>query len=132
MINVLLFCIPVQAVGNGDADEIVSTTRHYFGSTVYAGNGDGYKKKKSLDKDNPHYGWNIGDFYVSGFTRVQDEESDNPVVLKNVGYTIKLSFVFNQDIDKLNNKDGIFIESDDDGYDEYFGIEKTDFGRGMH
>lgn len=127
----LLCCMSVQAAGNEDADEMVSTIRHYFGSAVYAGNGDGYKKKELIDKDNPHYGWNIGDFYVSGFTRIKDEESENPVILKNVGDTVKLSFVLNQDIDKLNKKDGISIESDDDGYDEYFGIKKTDFGRGM-
>ena len=36
--SVLLCCIPVQAVENGDAAELISTTRHYLGSSVYAGN----------------------------------------------------------------------------------------------
>lgn len=37
----------------------------------------------------------------------------------------------NQDIDKLNGNDELSIEQDENGYDEHFGIPKTDFGKGM-
>lgn len=51
--------------------------------------------------------------------------------MKNVGDKVKLSFLLNQDIAKLNGNDDLSIEQDDDGYDEHFGIPKTDFGKGM-
>lgn len=34
-------------------------------------------------------------------------------------------------IDKLNGNDELSIEQDENGYDEHFGIPKTDFGKGM-
>lgn len=130
-----IFCV-MLVIASGSSvfaeenNEKISDTRKYLGETVYAGKSDGYSKKESLNKDNPHYGWKIGEFYVNGFTRVSDD-SDNPIILKNVGDKVKLSFKLLQDIDKLNGKEGLSIGSDDAGYDEAFGIEKTDFGRGM-
>ena len=83
-----------------------------------------------IDRKNPHYGWKLGEFYVSGFTRVTGDD-DNPIILKNAGNKVKLSFNLNQNIDKLNGEQQYKIDSDNDGYDEEFGIKKTDFGRGM-
>lgn len=113
-----------------EVDEEVSESRKYLGEAVYAGKSEGYTKSEKIDEDNPHYGWKLGDFYIEGFTRVSDE-SDNPIILKNVGDKVKLSFTLLQDIDKLNGKEEITIASDENGYDEEFGIKKTDFGQGM-
>lgn len=111
--------------------EPVSTARMYLGAAVNAGNGDGYSEKNEIDIDDPHYNWKLGEFYVGGFTRVIDEKSGSPIFLKNVGDKVKLSFILNQDIDKLNGNDELSIEQDENGYDEHFGIPKTDFGKGM-
>lgn len=124
----MLICTDISFAAENN--EKTSDTRKYLGETVYAGESDGYSKKEALSKDDPHYGWKIGDFYINGFTRVSDD-AENPTVLKNVGDKVKLSFKLLQNIDKLNGKDGVKINSDDDGYDESFGIKKTDFGRGM-
>ena len=113
-----------------ESKEEISSTRQFLGETVYAGNSDGYSKKEKISKNNPHYGWKIGDFYLNGFTRIAGN-SKEPIVLKNAGDKVKLSFVLSQDINKLNGKEGIKIGSDKDGYDEAFGITKTDFGQGM-
>lgn len=113
-----------------DTDAVLNT-RKYLGEVVYAGDSDGYEKSEKIDKDNPHFGWEIGNFYVSGFTRAIDENTKNPIFLKNAGNTVKLSFCLNQDISKLNNKEELSIAEDDDGYDEHFGIERTNFGKGM-
>jgi len=127
----LCFGMMVSVAENVRAEEKepVSTTRMYLGSVVNAGNGDGYSEKNEIDIDDPHYNWKLGEFYVSGFTRAIDEESESPVFLKNVGDKVKLSFLLNQDIAKLNGNDDLSIEQDDDGYDEHFGIPKTDFGK---
>lgn len=124
----MLICTEISFAAENSGK--TSDTRKYLGETVYAGESDGYSQKEALSKDDPHYGWKIGDFYINGFTRVSDD-AENPTVLKNVGDKVKLSFKLLQNIDKLNGKDGVKISSDDDGYDESFGIKKTDFGRGM-
>lgn len=111
--------------------EPVSTARMYLGAAVNAGNGDGYSEKNEIDIDDPHYNWKLGEFHVGGFTRVIDEKPGSPIFLKNVGDKVKLSFILNQDIDKLNGNDELSIEQDENGYDEHFGIPKTDFGKGM-
>lgn len=132
---VMLLCFGMMVLVSenvrAEEKEPVSTTRMYLGSVVNAGNGDGYSEKNEIDIDDPHYNWKLGEFYVSGFTRAIDEESESPVFLKNVGDKVKLSFLLNQDIAKLNGNDDLSIEQDDDGYDEHFGITKTDFGKGM-
>ncbi len=111
--------------------EPVAATRMYLGALVNAGNGDGYSEQNKIDIDDPHYDWKLGEFYVSGFTRALDEDSTTPIFLKNVGDKVKLSFVLKQDITKLNGNEDLSIAQDDDGYDEQFGVKKTDFGKGM-
>ena len=129
---VMLLCfgiiVLVSANVRAKEKEPVSTARMYLGA---AGNGDGYSEKNEIDIDDPHYNWKLGEFYVGGFTRVIDEKSGSPIFLKNVGDKVKLSFILNQDIDKLNGNDELSIEQDENGYDEHFGIPKTDFGKGM-
>jgi hypothetical protein len=132
---VMLLCfgiiVLVSANVRAKEKEPVSTARMYLGAAVNAGNGDGYSEKNEIDIDDPHYNWKLGEFYVGGFTRVIDEKSGSPIFLKNVGDKVKLSFILNQDIDKLNGNDELSIEQDENGYDEHFGIPKTDFGKGM-
>ena len=133
VVMLLWFGIIVLVSANVRAKEKepVSTARMYLGAAVNAGNGDGYSEKNEIDIDDPHYNWKLGEFYVGGFTRVIDEKSGSPIFLKNVGDKVKLSFILNQDIDKLNGNDELSIEQDENGYDEHFGIPKTDFGKGM-
>lgn len=132
---VMLLCfgiiVLVSANVRAKEKEPVSTARMYLGAAVNAGNGDGYSEKNEIDIDDPHYNWKLGEFYIGGFTRVIDEKSGSPIFLKNVGDKVKLSFILNQDIDKLNGNDELSIEQDENGYDEHFGIPKTDFGKGM-
>ena len=132
---VMLLCfgiiVLVSANVRAKEKEPVSTARMYLGAAVNAGNGDGYSEKNEIDIDDPHYNWKLGEFYVGGFTRVIDEKSGSQIFLKNVGDKVKLSFILNQDIDKLNGNDELSIEQDENGYDEHFGIPKTDFGKGM-
>jgi hypothetical protein len=109
-----------------DEDEL----RYYFSSLVNAGKDTGYSETNKIDNKDPHYGWKLGRFYIDGFTRISEDSAGNPIFLKNVGDTVTLWFNLEQDIDKLNDNEDLSISKDENGYDEYFGIEKTDFGRG--
>ncbi|MDR1042616.1 MAG: hypothetical protein LBL54_01775 [Clostridiales Family XIII bacterium] len=105
-----------------------STQIYYLGSLVNAGKDNGYSESNTIDREDPHYGWTLGRFFVSGYTRVSENNS-NPVFLKNLGDTVALKFTLEQDIDKLNGDDKLTISDDENGYDKYFGT-KNDFGRG--
>lgn len=105
--------------------------KRYLGEVVNAGHDTGYSHNEKITEDDPHFGWKLGSFYVDGYTRVTENKSGDPVFLKTVGDTVTLWFELNQDINKLNGNDKLIINDDKNGYDEYFGIEKTDFGRGV-
>lgn len=105
-------------------------TMYYLGEVVNTGKDTGYSESHTIEKDDPHFGWKLGRFCVSDFTRVVNESTDSPVFLKNVGDTVTLWFNLDQDIDNLNGNKMLSIFNDENGYDTYFGIGKTGFGRG--
>lgn len=105
-------------------------TKYYLGSAVNAGKDTGFSESNQITEDDPHFGWTLGNFYVDGFTRDTENADGDPVFLKTVGDTVTLWFELNQDIAKLNGNDRLCICEDANGYDEYFGIEKTNMGRG--
>ena len=104
--------------------------KYYMGEAVNTGKDTGYTESNKIGEDDPHFGWEIGDFFVSGYSAAEKDSEGNPVFLKNVGDQITLWFCLNENIDKLNNNDKLSICEDTNGYDEYFGVDKTNFGRG--
>lgn len=90
----------------------------------------GFSGSKEIGIDDAHYGWEIGKFYVSGYTRETKDDDKNPVFLKNVGDQITLWFKLEQDINQLNGDEELIISNDGDGYDQYFQTPKTNLGRG--
>ncbi len=104
----------------------------YFLGTAYnAGKDDGYAKSDDITSDDIHFGWTLGRFFVTGYTGVDRSDSTNPVFLKMAGDKVALWFHLDQDINCLNGVSTMSINDDTNGYDEHFGISKTDFGRGM-
>lgn len=89
----------------------------------------GYSGSKEIGIKDPHYGWELGQFFVSGYTR-ETEKDSTPVFLKNVEDQITLWFNLKQDINQLNEDDRLSINDDANGYDQYFQTAKTDMGRG--
>lgn len=91
---------------------------------------DGYSGSTSINKDDIHYGWDIGQFFVSGYTDKVKESDGNVVFLKNVGDTVTLWFNLKQDINKLNGNEDLKITADTEGYDQHFETPRTNFGKG--
>ena len=102
----------------------------YYQDVFNTGKDNGYSKKQEISKDDPHYGWTIGKFAVSGFSAKKKDDNGNWVFLKNVGDEITLYFNLSQDINKLNGNKNIFISNDKNGYDKEFQIKQTNFGKG--
>lgn len=126
ILAVLLLAVPSLALAEGESSD---GTKYYLGNSVNAGKDTGYSEDNAIDKDDVHYSWELGQFVVSDYTRVADDDG-TPVFLKNVGDEVTLSFNLQQDINQLNGNTNVTIDSDPNGYDQRLGVPQQDFGRG--
>lgn len=102
-----------------------------LGVAANAGTDTGYSESNAIEEDDPQFGWSLGQFSISGFTSVKRDDGTY-TFLKTSGDTVSLNFRLNQDIDRLNDNESLSIADDTNGYDEAFGVAKSDpgFGRG--
>ena len=56
--------------------------KYSLGSKVNTGKGNGYSGSNGIEKKDPHYGWELGNFFISGYTRNTKDENGNLVFLK--------------------------------------------------
>lgn len=91
---------------------------------------NGFTDEKTIDNGNPHFGWNLGRFYVTNFTDTVKEDDGTVTILKTSGDNVTLSFELEQDINKLNGNSKLKISEDTNGYDKEFGVSKSNFGKG--
>lgn len=118
ILAVLLLAVPSLALAEGESSD---GTKYYLGKSVNAGKDTGYSEDNAIDKDDVHYSWKLGQFVVSDYTRVADDDG-TPVFLKNVGDEVTLSFNLQQDINQLNGNANVTIDSDLNGYDQRLGV----------
>lgn len=97
---------------------------------VDAGVDTGYSKMGKIEEKDPHYGWKLGQFFISGYTEDKTDRDGQIVFIRTVGDTPTLWFDLQQDIDALNGNEKLVIGEDTNGYDQYFETAKTNFGRG--
>ncbi len=120
------------AQGEGTSTEPVDPDHTFrLGETVRAAQFDGYAGQSEIGKNDMHYGWDLGYFYVSGYTDHTDANTGEKVFLKNVGDKVTLWFKLNQNIDAIEGNSKLSITADGAGYDQYFQTPKMNFGRGM-
>lgn len=106
-------------------------SQFYFSAdAVNAGVDNGYSKANVIQGNDKHFGWRLGRFFVSGYTRVTENNTANPIFIKTLGDSITLWFDLEQDIDALNGNTNLIVGEDQNGFDQYFGVQKTNFGRG--
>lgn len=113
------------------AEDGSSAEKYYFGDHYKIDKDKGFSldEEEKIKKNDLHRGWRLGRLYVNGFTQNTGSKK-NPVFLKNAGDEVVLGFDLEQDIDKLNGDDSLSIAEDKKGYDDYFDVEETNFGRG--
>lgn len=115
---------------SGESKIDVSNETYSLGKRVRVKNFDGYFGEEMISKKDPHYGWELGNFFVSGYTDEITDTNENTVFLKNVGDKVTLWFKLKQNINGLNGNEKITVTSDNEGYDQYFETPKMKFGRG--
>lgn len=114
----------------GKADQ-VSQEAHKFSDRVRTAEFSGYFGEEPIVDNDAHHGWNLGEFYIDGYTaKCTDPDTKNYVFLKNVGDKVTLGFNLKQNIDKLNDNENLKITADEDNYDAYFETKHLNFGRG--
>lgn len=106
-----------------------SNGEYRLGKLYNTGKDNGYSKRNSIRKDDPHYNWTMGEFFVTGFTR-QVLDGDTPVFLKNAGDKVTLWFDLQQDIKALNGNKNLYVCEDTNGYEETYKIEKQNLKKG--
>ena len=109
--------------------------RKFLGSKVRTAKFEGYQGAQTMNNEDPHFGWDVGQFYVGGYTDCVEDSDGNPIFLKNNGDRVTLWFDLLQDIDKCFGNDKIRVVEDNEGSDAYFEIpggvnETMDFGHG--
>lgn len=120
----------LAASGSLPAEPDPNEPRYYMGEAVNTGKDNGYSETHRIDRRDPHFGWKLGSFFVSGYTSVHEDENGDPIFIKTLGDQVELWFRLEQDIDCLNGNDALSVSEDRNGFDETFGISKTNFGRG--
>lgn len=115
----------------GDNNVVDPNQTYSLGKKVRVENFDGYFGEELIEQGDSHYGWDLGSFFVSGYTDEIVKDDGNVVFLKNVGDKVTLWFKLNQNIDGLNGKEKLSITADTEGYDQYFETPKMNFGRGV-
>lgn len=103
--------------------------KHFLGVVVNTGTNNGFSDSNVISENDSHFGWTLGRFFVSGYTRVTGV-MDEPIFIRTLGDEITLNFNLEQDIDALNRNDNLVIMKKTNAFDEHFGIERTNFGRG--
>ena len=114
----------------GTTSTEISNETHNLGSKVRVHDFDSYSGEETITKEDIHYGWELGNFFVSGYTDKVEDSNGDMVFLKNVGDKVTLWFRLNQNINQLNGSETLSITADNSGSDQYFETPTMDFGRG--
>lgn len=115
--------------GNSEIKTDNTTRKYSIGKKVLCEKFSGYYGEKNLKSNDLHYGWDLGHFFITGYTG-NTKYNNELVILKNVGDEVTLWFNLEQDINSLNKDDNMRITADNAGYDQYFETDTQDFGKG--
>lgn len=130
IVSLVVLCstITTNAEETTNSEDVIGEKK-YLGTVVNAVD-NSYSESKKLETDDVHFGWEMGEFFVTGYTQWTKDENGNFVFLKNVGDNIKLYFNLKQDINKLDGHKDLKVSSDDNGSDKNLGVKKQDFKHG--
>lgn len=125
----LTFALPFAAFADEQTTTASASNKFYYGDKVNTGLDNGYSEANPVKDDDPHFGWELGRFVVTGFTSKTGDER-MPIFLKNKGDQVQLSFMLEQNINALNGDEAKKISDDKDGKDLQFEIPRSEDGFG--
>lgn len=115
-----------------EAENASSKNKVKLGKVIKVKKNSGYRldQEEEIDRNDPHYGWELGSFIVKGFTSRKEERKED-VFFKNYGDRVRLYFNLEQDINALNKNKDLYIYEDNGGYDYNFQINRTNLKHGV-
>ncbi len=122
LLFVLLIIIPIDVCAKVENE-------YELGDVLKVEEDEGFSEQIEIDKDDPHFNWDLGKFTIKGYTRAI-VGGDKPIFLKTLGDNVVLNFVLEQNIDALNNNESLLIADDEKAYDSKLYRDETRFGRG--
>ena len=111
------------------ADVTADATDQYTIGTTYNTDSN-FIGNDSIQSGDVHYGWTLGDFFLTGYSDLTSDSDGRPVFLKSSGEEIALWFRLTEDIDSPNGSSGASVYDITSGSDDYFGTGTMDLGRG--
>ena len=106
-----------------------ASPRKELGTRYFEKKDSGFIEEIQKDEKNPHLGWNVGTFYVNGYTR-ESTLDGTELFLKNAGDKVTLWFKLEKDIENLDGNGKYAIVEDKNGQDLQFEVPKTNFKHG--
>lgn len=112
---------------------------HHFDAIqpVNTGKDNGFAERNIIGKNDPHSGWSLGHFTISGFSAKEKDESGNWIFYRVLGESgeeyddnIVLQFDLKEDIDALHGQTTLTIGDDTETFDQEFNYRGDPFGRG--
>lgn len=129
--EVYTFYLIDSSENRSDATSPSDTPRRELGVKINTGKDNGFSGNVAIDNKDPHFGWEIGTFFVNGYTRETADTVDNtPVFLKNLRDRVTLWFNLSQDINALNGNPKLVISEDKNAYDQQYEVPETNFRHG--
>ncbi len=113
-----------------DSHKLNITEAYELGETYRTAEFEGYVGKQEIDNEDPHNGWDLGHFYVDGYTAKTEDINGDVIFLKEVGDRATLWFNLEQDLESCNGNSAIKVTADNAGSDQYFRTPIFDFGKG--
>ena len=115
---------------NGE-EELIKKDAYQFKDKYRVDSVNGFDNPSKIQSDDPHNNWEVGRFYVSGFTDFR-KEGDVVTFLKTPGDKAALWFSLEQELDKCNGRTDIQVNYTDTGSDINFNTPTIEnVGRGM-
>lgn len=115
---------------NGNVANPNAEPRMELGVKINTGKDNGYSGNEAIDNKDPHFGWDIGTFYVNGYTRSTVDTDNQYVFIKKLGDRVTLWFNLLENIYALQGNNKVYVCDDTNGYDRYFETPQTNFKRG--
>ena len=116
---------------NVDSSELLDISNAYeFGEVYRTAEFEGYAGTQDIDNEDPHNGWDLGHFYVNGYTAKTEDTNGDVIFLKEVGDRTTLWFNLEQDLNACNGNSAIKVTADEAGSDQYFRTPTMNFGKG--
>lgn len=108
----------------------INDNRYDIGTTYNTGLDTGYWDENYMGEHDPHITWELGQFLITGYYRVDNADTNNPTFIVAPGGSVTLLYKLEQNLELINSDPALSINEDENGSDRTFGIGERNFGRG--